>query len=309
MEMALTGAVPCMDREQEALLKFKEGFKSASESFSSWTAEEDCCNWRGVGCDNATGHVTILDLHGRDPYNILQAHLVSPSLFDLPYLRYLDLSLNDFQQIPIPELIGSLKYIEYLNLSNANFRGTIPSTLGNLSHLKSLDLSGNGFSLRAENLSWVYGLSPLKVLDLGGVDLSNAEDWLDAVNMLPSLVMLRLFCCKLPKLSQNLHHVNFTSLKFLDLSFNNFSSTIPNWLFDIGHGLVYLNLSRCQLQGVILDALGNLASLISLDLSKNGLKGPIPLTLGLLQEQGELNKSSSLRELYLSSNGLNGSLA
>ena len=245
MEMALTRAVSCMDSEQEALLKFKEGFKSASESFSSWTVEEDCCNWRGVGCDNTTGHVIKLHLHSRDPSSKLIGE-VSPSLLDLPYLRYLDLSLNDFQQIPIPELIGSLKYIEYLNLSNANFRGTIPSTLGNLSHLKSLDLSGNGFSLRAENLSWVYGLSSLKVLDLGGVDLSNAEDWLDAVNMLPSLVMLRLFCCKLPKLSQNLHHVNFTSLKFLDLSFNNFSSTIPNWLFDIGHGLVYLNLSRCQ---------------------------------------------------------------
>ncbi|KAK7838857.1 receptor-like protein eix2 [Quercus suber] len=256
MEMALIGAVPCMDSEQEALLKFKEGFRGASESFSSWTAEEDCCNWRGVGCDNTTGHVTILDLHGRDPYNILQAH--------------------EYSWKP---------------------------------HLESLDLSGNGFSLRAENLSWVYGLSSLKVLDLGGVDPSNAEDWLDAVNMLPSLVKLRLFYCKLSKLPQNLYHVNFTSLKFLDLSFNNFSSTIPNWLFDIGHSLVYLNLSRCQLQGVIADAFGNLASLISLDLSKNGLEGPIPLTLGLFQEQGELNRSSSLRELYLSSNGLNGSLA
>ncbi|KAL4615925.1 hypothetical protein ACB092_07G162100 [Castanea dentata] len=214
-----------MDSEQEALLKFKEGFKSASESFSSWTAGEDCCNWRGVGCDNATGHVTILDLHGRDPYNTLQAHEVSPSLLDLPYLSYLDLSLNDFQHIPIPELIGSLQYIKYLNLTNANFRGTIPSSLGNLSHLESLDLSGNGFSLRAENLSWVYGLSSLK------------------------------------------------------------------------------------LQGMIPDVFRNLASLSSLDLSKNGLKGPIPLTFGLSQEQGNLNRSSSLRELYLSSNGLNGSLA
>ncbi|KAF3961764.1 hypothetical protein CMV_013647 [Castanea mollissima] len=308
MEMCLTDAVPCMDSEQEALLKIKEGFKNASESFSSWTGEEFCCNWRGVGCDNATGHVTSLDLHGRDPYNTLQAYEVSPSLLDLPYLSYLDLSLNDFQHIPIPELIGSLQYIKYLNLSNANSRGTIPSSLGNLSHLESLDLSGNGFSLRAENLSWVYGLSSLKVLDLGGVDLSNAEDWLDAVNMLPSLVKLRLFYCKLPKLPQNLHHVNFTSLEFLDLSFNNFSSTIPNWLFDIGHSLVYLNLSRCPLQGVIPDAFGNLASLISLRMaSKFSQLAVLDVAMNCMEgsiKEAHLLKFSSLRVLDLSSNSL-----
>ncbi|KAK9987951.1 hypothetical protein SO802_028190 [Lithocarpus litseifolius] len=315
-EMALTRAVPCMDGEQEALLKFKEGFKSVSESFSSWKVEEDCCNWRGVGCDNTTGHVTILDLHGQDPSSKLQGE-IRPSLRNLTYLRSLDLSLNDFQQTQIPEFICSLKYIEHLNLSNANFRGPIPSSLGNLSHLKSLDLSGNGlFYLRAENLSWVYGLSSLEVLALGGVEISNAEDWLDAVNMLPSLVDLRLIFCKLHKLPQNLHHVNFTSLKILDLSLNNFSSTIPDWLFDIGHSLVSLNLSRCELYGVIPDAFGNLTSLISLDLSDNNLKGPIPLTLGLFQEQGNNNLSGHipnsmgqlirLKTLRLRNNNLSG---
>ena len=217
-------AVPCMDSEQQALLKLKEGFKSASDHFSSWTAKEDCCKWRGVQCDNATSHVTILDLHSQDPFKILQGE-ISHSLLDLPYLRYLDLSHNNFHQIQIPEYIGSLRYIEYLNLSNANFRGTVPNNLGNLSHLEYLDLSGEVDFLRAENLNWLYHLSSLKVLNLGGVDLSNAEGWLDAVNMLPSLVELRLFFCKLHKLPQNLHHVNFTSLKFLDLSYNNFSST------------------------------------------------------------------------------------
>ena len=102
---------------------------------------------------------------------------ISPSLLDLPYLKFLHLSLNDFHEDSIPEFIGSLQYIEYLNLSNANFRGTIPTHLGNLSQLEVLDLSGNSFSLKADNLNWVYGLSSLKVLDLGGVDLSNAEDW------------------------------------------------------------------------------------------------------------------------------------
>ena len=50
--------------------------------------------------------------------------------------------------------------------------------------MKSLDLSGNGYSsLKAGNLNWVYGLSFLKVLDLSGVDLSNAKDWLESINI------------------------------------------------------------------------------------------------------------------------------
>ena len=60
---------------------------------------------------------------------------------------------------------------------------------------------------------------------------------------------------------------------------------------------------------MIPDAFGTLTSLMSLDLSENNLEGPIPLTLGLFQEQGERNRSSSLRKLFLSSNRLNGSLA
>lgn len=92
MEMALTHAGLCMDSEQEALLKIKEGFIKNSDPFSSWTAEKYCCKWRGDGCDNTSGHVTILYLYSQDPFNLLHGE-ISP-LLDLPYLKFLDLSLN-----------------------------------------------------------------------------------------------------------------------------------------------------------------------------------------------------------------------
>lgn len=157
----------CIDSEQEALLMFKEGFTNPSNHFSSWVADEDCCKWIGVGCNNRTGHVITLDLHSPDSSVVVQGQL-RESLLGLPYLSYLDLSFIDFDHIPIPEFIGSLSNLKHLNLSNANFKGAVPDHLGNLSSLQSLDLSGNSLYLKANNLHWLSGLSSLEVLDLGG---------------------------------------------------------------------------------------------------------------------------------------------
>ncbi|OAY39869.1 receptor-like protein EIX2 [Manihot esculenta] len=299
--------VQCLDSEQKALQTFKEGFQSHLDRFSSWVPEEDCCKWRGVKCENETGHVIALDLHSSDSSEAMQGQLRT-SLLDLPYLSYLDLSLNDFRQIQIPEFIGSLSNLKHLNLSDANFKGTIPDQLGNLSHLVSLDLSGNGYSLRANDLNWLHHLSSLKLLDLGGVDLSNIVNWLDDINMLSSLIELSLFACKLQDLPHSLPRVNFTSLKILDLSFNRLYGRIPNWLFEIEQSLVFLNLRRNELHGSIPEAFGHMTSLIVLDLSENNLAGPIPTTLGMIFVKNQPKEFSSLRELYLSHNQLNGTL-
>ncbi|XP_059648159.1 receptor-like protein EIX2 [Cornus florida] len=304
--------VQCMESEQKALLRFKKGLVDFSDRLSSWVVEEaDCCKWRGVQCNHTTGHVMALDLHSESPSESLQGELTHSALLDLPYLSYLDLSLNHFDTNEIPQSIGSLSNLEYLNLSDANFRGNIPSDLGNLSRLHSLDLSSTPSTYRfliANNLDWLQGLSSLKVLDLGGVDLGNAMNWLNKINMLPSLVELHLFACNLNKPPSSLLHLNFTSLKILDLSLNNFNSPIPFWLFNISHSLVYLNLTRNQLRGPIPNSFGNMTSLTVLDLSGNNLEGGVPTSLGLIEKGKQLEGPSSLRELHLSKNQLKGPL-
>ncbi|WCJ33961.1 Receptor-like protein EIX2 [Euphorbia peplus] len=298
--------VQCINSERQALLTLKEGFTSPSFRFSSWMPDEDCCRWRGVRCSNTTGRVISLDLRSNESSLQLQGEL-KDSLVDLSYLTYLDLSFNDFYQMQIPEFLGSLSNLEYLNLSHANFKGSIPYHIGNISRLVSLDMSGNGYSLKANDLNWLYGLSSLKFLDLGGVDLSSSQNWLDAINMLPSLTELRLFACKLNNLPQSLPFVNFTSLKMLDLSFNNLKGEIPDWLFDIGNSLEYLILKRNNLlYGSISEAFCSMTSLVKLDLSENNLVGPIPTCLGRKNQPG---KDSYLRELNLSHNNLNGTLS
>ena len=96
----------CIEEERKALLEFKHGLYDPSGRLSSWIGA-DCCKWTGVDCNNRTGNVVKVDL--RDRGFFLLGGEISGSLLDLKHLTYLDLSLNDFQGIPIPNFLGSFE--------------------------------------------------------------------------------------------------------------------------------------------------------------------------------------------------------
>ncbi|XVF27236.1 hypothetical protein REPUB_Repub14bG0089000 [Reevesia pubescens] len=268
---------------------------------------EDCCQWHGVSCNTDTGQVMKLDLRNSFQTNkaaekksALKGKIDS-SLLNLKNLSYLDLSMNNFEGSPIPNFIGSFRTLSYLNLSFAQLGGTIPPHLGNLSNLRYLDLhsdSDSGYKLNANDLQWLKGLSSLEYLDMGGTDLSPVTDWLQQVNMLPSLLELYLSSCKLPTFPLSLPFVNFTSLVAIDISNNQFSSPIPRWIFSIT-GLKSIFLSSNYLIGTIPSAFANMHSLQHLDLSHQFLEGKIPGILGNL---------SNLQSMTLAFNNLSGNL-
>ncbi|XP_064957935.1 receptor-like protein EIX1 [Musa acuminata AAA Group] len=283
----------CIPAERSALLEFKRGLKDPANRLSSWVGE-DCCKWEGVTCSNHTGYVVKLDLHnphpfsdfGDEPHNnwILGGEL-RPSLLGLKHLKYLDLSTNDFGGINIPEFMGSFHQLQYLNLSRAGLGGVLPHQLGNLSNLQYLDLSNdlvpNSFSVVKFNefsigdALWISHLSSLKHLNLNSVNFQNGTHWMEALNMLPSIVEIYLSECAIGRVPLSLPHVNFTSLSVLDLSENFINSTMPSWLSNIS-GLEHLDLSYNNLQGNIPPTFGNLASLKELNLAYNSLQGGIP---------------------------------
>ncbi|KAJ1405386.1 Leucine-rich repeat [Sesbania bispinosa] len=206
----------------------------------------------------------------------------------------------------------STGHVISLDLYYANSFGELRSSLLELPYLSSLNLSGNDFmqsqvpDFIVDNLKWLHGLPSLKNLDLSGVVLSNSEDdWFLDISKLPSLVTLCLSSCQLHNLPPSPPQLNCDSLVTLDLSFNYFNSTIPDWLFEKCHHLQHLNLSNTQLQGPIPDSIERLKSLETLDLSNNALTGSIPSTLGQNSSDGT---NSCLKELRLSNNQLNGSL-
>ncbi|CAL9165019.1 receptor-like protein EIX2 [Musa acuminata AAA Group] len=284
----------CFPAERSALLEFKRGLKDPTNRLSSWVGE-DCCKWEGVTCSNHTGHVVKLDLQnphpfsdfGDEPYNnwTLGGEL-RPSLLGLKHLKYLDLSMNDFGGINIPEFMGSFHQLQYLNLSRAGLGGLLPHQLGNLSNLQYLDLYNDldpSFVVPVREFSigdalWISHLSSLKHLNLNNVNFQNGAHWLEALNMLPSIVEIYLSLCEIGSVPFSLPHVNFTSLSVLDLSYNSINSTIPSWLFNIS-GLEHLDLSENFFQGNIPPAFGNLASLKGLNLANNPLQGGIPTSI------------------------------
>ncbi|KAF3438096.1 hypothetical protein FNV43_RR20852 [Rhamnella rubrinervis] len=166
--------VLCRESERQALLRFKQDLKDPMNRLSTWDGG-DCCSWMGITCDNLTSHVLEL----RVDFSRLGGK-INPSLLDLKYLKYLDLSENNYEGIQIPSFIGSLKSLTHLDLSG--FGGKIPHQLGNLSNLHYLNLGDCNF-WKVESLQWMSGLSSLQYMEMTGIDLSKAFDWLQVVNI------------------------------------------------------------------------------------------------------------------------------
>ncbi|XVE78314.1 hypothetical protein DITRI_Ditri13aG0134700 [Diplodiscus trichospermus] len=209
--------------------------------------------------------ISMLDcnLHGELPATIFQlTNLQVLRLRDNPYLtgKFPEFNRSSLIEVlkvantsfsgSLPSSIGELTKLKHMDLYYNNFSGQIPSSLANLTELTYLSLSCNNFSPRT--LSWVGKQTKLTILDLSHTNLYGE---------IPSSLG------------------NLTLLTYLDLSYNKLQGQIPQSIFNLGN-LRTLVLEQNEMNGTWkFESFLNLSNLIDLVLSDNYLSLDTNITI------------------------------
>jgi protein brassinosteroid insensitive 1 len=242
-------------------------------------------------------------------YNALVGSIPS-GLANCKELKWMSLASNRLSG-PLPTWLGQLVNLQVLGLGNNSFTGPIPAELGDCRSLLWLDLSGNQLKghIPSELAKQSRTMAPVTSSTRKFAYLRNGEQrnnyqcrgkgsLVDITGIRQSDLsrMPSKKACSFTRVYLvSTSSINCSSIRFLDLSFNQLDSEIPK---DLGsmNCLMIMNLGYNRLSGVIPAALAGAKLLQILDLSHNLLEGQIPSSFATM----------SLAEVDLSNNRLSG---
>ncbi|GKV33164.1 hypothetical protein SLEP1_g41699 [Rubroshorea leprosula] len=264
-------------------------------------------------CLGNLSHLNILDLrmnkfHGR-----------IPNLFVSSFFLTLSLNGNQLEGI-LPRSLVNCSFLEILDVGNNNLNDTFPHWLGVLPLLKVLILRSNRFHGVISNSVPAFYFPQLRIIDVAQNDFMGLlpgnyfKIWkgmrdIDPADKVNSEYIDDNIKCLTEKSCVDFGMIIYKdSVKVImkgserelvrilkifttiDFSSNQFQGPIPEELGEL-NSLLLLNLSHNSLNGQIPSSLGKLAELESLDLSSNKLEGRIPEQLIKLTFLSVLNLS------------------
>ncbi|XP_031100196.1 LRR receptor-like serine/threonine-protein kinase EFR isoform X1 [Ipomoea triloba] len=261
-----------------------------------------------VGGNNLRGRVPkeIGYLHNLKELHTENNHITGflpPHMFNMSSLQLLDMNTNNISG-RIPREMSNLHKLEEVYLQINSFSGSIPWDIFNISTLLQLNLglnslSGNlpprmgsrlpnlvGISFYTNDLtgaipSYISNCSKLEVIFFSYNSFSGPIP-----NSLGELRLLKILNMEDNKLTSESSTIgsniissiaaNCRYLGHLILDLNPLNIVLPSSFGNLSTSLYAFSVNGCNIKGNIPDGIGNLSSLIELDLSKNDLFGVVP---------------------------------
>ena len=229
------------------------------------SANNNECNWFGITC--LDGAVTQISLEENSMVGELvpELALLSDSLYYLSLGNNYDTPDVERNKIVmhVPEFLGEMSYLTYLNLEGLGLTSTIPDSLfSKWSRLESLYMNDNDITGTLPRS--IASLTSIKTLWMGGNNLGGPI--ISEIGQLTTLTDLSL-------------ESNFRED---EAGKRGFVTVLPSSLAQLTN-LEVLDISDNALSGTIPPSLGDLISLRSLDLSNNFFESQLPTALGQLQ--------------------------
>ncbi|KAG7035167.1 putative LRR receptor-like serine/threonine-protein kinase [Cucurbita argyrosperma subsp. argyrosperma] len=240
------------------LLSFKYGvLDDPLFVLQNWNYSDDTpCSWRGVTCGSDGATVTALSL----PDSLLMGS-VSSDLGLIQSLQFVDLSNNSFNgSLPLSLFNNSM--LRFLDLSENLISDEVPAAVSRLGNLQVLNLSGNA----------LFGEFPSDLANLGNLTVISLKN--------------NYISGELPG--------RFGTVEVLDLSSNLINGSLP---FDFGgDSLRYFNISYNRLSGEIPpDFAHKIPANATIDLSFNNFTGEVPVSDVFMNQ--EANSFAGNRQL------------
>lgn len=224
------------------------------------------------------------------------------AIFNCPKLEVVEFKSNFSMAGGIPTTIGNCTTLKSLNLSGNELNGTIPASIGNCTELRLLNVSGGSRQGNFNNLigeipSSITNCHKLSTFWVNG-EWYGVNPFFENITAFPDLDTLVLATSinqtptEIPAAFSSL-----SKLSYLDLS-RYITGSIPSALGSCP-ALKTLSLNSIYFAGSIPESIGNISTLKSLSITGSNLTGGVPASIGNLPQ---------LQTLIISGNNITGGI-